>query len=353
MINVDNMAKLTFPNDYINKIICGDSKEVLRRIPAESIDTIITSPPYFSQRSYSESDNLKIVGNEADPKDYINNLVDIFSECVRITKPTGSIFFNIGDKYEESSLLLIPYLFAKVAIEKTNVKLINQITWVKPNPQPRQFKRRLVSSTEPIFHFVKSNDYAYYPDSFMEGLSITRNNKKANNGIGKKYFELIEKSDLTLEQKVKAKNELEDTIREVKNDKIWSFRMKIRGIHSASYGGYQGGRKDHIRVKGFTIIKMYDRPMKRDVIELPILSLKFLKHPAIYPELLVQELLNLTTVPGSIVLDPFVGSGTTAVVSKRMGRRYIGIDVNEKYCSEAIERINGVSEDTTLTEFII
>lgn len=64
-----------------------------------------------------------------------------------------------------------------------------------------------------------------------------------------------------------AIEELNEVINEVKKGKIWSFRMKIRGIHSAAYGGYEGGRKNHIKIKGYTIIKMYDRPIKKDVIE--------------------------------------------------------------------------------------
>lgn len=310
---------------FENKVICGNCIEILKTIPSESVDVVITSPPYYGQRDYGYSDSHNTLGNEKSPDEYINHLMDVFSECIRVTKNSGSILFNIGDKYEKGSLLLIPYLFAKKAAELTNIKLINQITWVKPNPQPRQFQRRLVSSTEPIFHFVKGDKYEYHIDSFMEGLSISRKNKIAKDGIGAKYFKLIEKSELTTDEKAIATKELKEVIEEVKTGKIWSFRMKIRGIHSASYGGYEGGRKNHIKVKGFTIIRMFDRPMKRDVIETPILSLKYLKHPAIYPETLVQELLNLTTSPNSVVLDPFLGSGTTAVVAKRMNRKFIGI----------------------------
>jgi len=341
--------------EFIDKVICGDSAEILKQLPPESVDTIVTSPPYYGQRDYGAPVNSydKIIGNEPTPEEYVNNLMAVFSECVRVTKKSGSIFFNVGDKYGNGSLLLVPYLFVREAVKRTKVNLINQITWIKPNPQPRQFKRRLVSSTEPIFHFVKGEEYQYYPKAFMEGQAITRNNKKAHDKIGMKYFGLIEKSDLTNQQKQLAKKELEDVIQEVKEGKIWSFRMKIRGIHSAAYGGYEGGRKEHIRVKGFTIIRMYDRPMKRDVIETPILSLKYLKHPAIYPETLVQELLNLTTLPHSVVLDPFLGSGTTAVVAKRMGRHFIGIDINKKYCDAAIKRIKETVVEPALREFIL
>lgn len=335
----------------VNKIICGDCLDILKNIPDNSINTIVTSPPYFGQRDYKNGDD-KGIGNEKDVKEYIDSLLSIFKECVRVIKNDGSIFYNIGDKYIDSSVLLVPYRFAIEASKLKSVYLINQITWVKPNPQPRQFKGRLVSSTEPIFHFTKSLKFKYFPEKFMCGNNVNRNNKKPGNNVGRSYFDLIKKSDLSEEQKEGAYNELNEVINEVKLGKVWSFRMKIKGIHSAAYGGYEGGRKNHIRVKGYTIIKMYDRPMKKDVIEAPILSLKFLNHPAIYPEIIVQECLNLTTESNDIVLDPFIGSGTTAVVAKRMGRKFIGIEINEAYCKDAEQRVKETITEPNLFDFI-
>jgi site-specific DNA-methyltransferase (adenine-specific) len=187
----------------------------------------------------------------------------------------------------------------------------------------------------------------------MYGNNLNRNNKNPGKNIGKKYFDLIRKSDLTDKQKETAIEELNEVINEVSSGKIWSFRMKIKGIHSAAYGGYEGGRKDHIKVKGYTIIRMYNRPIKKDVIEAPILSLRYIHHPAIYPEIIVQECLNLTTELGDIILDPFIGSGTTAVVAKRMGRSYIGIDINEDYCKLTEERVKGTIIEPNLFDFII
>lgn len=339
------------PENYLaqvfDKVVNDDCINVLKNLPDDSINTIITSPPYFNQREYGE----KGIGNENRVEDYVNNLVDIFAQCVRVTKKDGSIFFNIGDKYLDSSLMLVPYRFAMEAQKIPEVKLINQITWVKPNPQPRQFQRRLVNSTEPIFHFVKSNSYKYFPNKFMSGNGLDKKDRKAGNNIGKSYFGLIEKSDLTDEQKKMAVAELNEVIEEVKSGKIWSFRMKIKGIHSAAYGGYEGGRKEHIRVKGYTIIRMSDRTMKRDVIEAPILQLKYLGHPAAYPEVIVQECINLTTEKDDIILDPFLGSGTTAAVAKRMGRHFIGIELNKAFCESAAKRINETKVEPDLFEF--
>jgi len=340
-------AKASIP--YLNQIVQGDSHALLRQLPGECIDVVITSPPYYQQRDYGGLG----LGNEASLDDYIESLLDIFEQCVRCVKRTGSIFFNLGDKYIDGSLVLAPYLFAHAAIQRTGVKLINLITWVKPNPEPRQYRRRLVSSTEPIFHFVKSNEYNYFYDRFMAHRDITRQRVKAGNNIGKGYLELIEKSDLSPEQKQEARVALQQAIAEVQRGEIASFRMKIRGIHSEAYGGYEGGRKSHLKNKGFTIIRMYDRAIKRDVIDCPVVGSKTANHPAVYPEFLVQELLNLTTEPGDVVLDPFLGSGTTAAVAKRMGRQYIGFEINPNYCEMARRRVAEVEVQPNLLEFFV
>ena len=316
-------------DNFIDKVLCGDSLDLIKNIPDESVSLIITSPPYFQQREYTK--NEKEIGNEKEVFDYIDKLSKLFHECVRVTKKNGSIVFNLGDKYQESSLLLVPFRFALNVLDKEPVKLVNNITWAKLNPTPRQFKGRLVSSTEPFFHFVKSDKYHYNLDEFMKFLKITRKKTKNGNGIGKKYFELIEKSDLTDSQKQVAKKELNQVIEEVKSGKISSFRMKINGIHSLPFGGQEGGRKTQMLTKGFTIIRINGEFLKRDIIESPVESIKGSGHPAIYPEFIIQQLLILLTKENDIVLDPFVGSGTTAVACKKLGRNYIGFDINQQY----------------------
>ncbi len=140
----------------INQILCGDNLELIQKLPDCSIHLVITSPPYFQQRDYGGG-----MGNETEVNEYIDKLLYLFRECVRVVKDDGNIVFNIGDKYKDSNLLLVPYRFALAATETGLVKLVNEITWVKRNPTPRQFRRRLVSSTEPFFHFAKSDDYFY------------------------------------------------------------------------------------------------------------------------------------------------------------------------------------------------
>jgi len=335
--------------NYINKIICGDSNEVLKTLPANSVDLVVTSPPYFQLREYGGGG----IGNETTVEDYVNNLVEIFRECVRITKNTGTIVFNLGDKYVDGNLLLVPYRFA-LEVQKTKlVKLINELTWVKVNPVPKQCVNKLIPATEPFFIFAKTDNYFFDKDAFLDFKDkINGNKKKAGNDIGKKYFELIDKSDLSSDEKNQAKKELNEVIAEVHQEKIESFRMKIRGLHALPYGGQAGGRLTQIKNKGFTVIKIYGNSLKRDIIESNVESIKGNIHPAVYPEFIIQEIIKLLTKENDTVLDPFLGSGTTAVVAQRLKRNYIGIEIHPEFVEYAQNRIAQNSDDCSLELFL-
>jgi len=175
--------------------------------------------------------------------------------------------------------------------------------------------------------------------SWTKNAHPARTSNPANSNIGKGYFNLIEKSELTFVQKELARIELQEVIQEVKKGEIEGFRMKIRGIHSEPFGGQPGGRQIQLEKKGFTIIRIHGRSMKRDVIETAVESLKGVNHPAMYPVLLVQELISLLSHQGDVVLDPFIGSGSTAMAAKALDRHYIGIELNPEYCQIAKERL--------------
>lgn len=259
-------AQTTDKSLPIDQILCGDNIELIQNLPDCSIHLVITSPPYFQQRDYGGG-----MGNEKDADEYIDTLLRLFRECVRVVRDDGSIVFNIGDKYEDSNLLLVPYRFAIAATETGLVKLVNEVTWVKRNPTPRQFRRRLVSSTEPFFHFVKSDDYFYDINAFLAGERYPKQlRKKVSSKVGQRYFELIAESDLSASEKNIARRELTEVIQEIKQGQIYDFRMKIRGIHSEPFGGQIGGRTLQLKNKGFTIIRMHGNKLKRDVIETPV-----------------------------------------------------------------------------------
>ena len=325
----------------IDKIICGDAAATLRQLPDKSVNLVITSPPYFQQREYAGGE----IGSENNVERYIEAIMEVFHESVRVVKEDGSIVFNVGDKYQNGGLLLVPFRFALRALETEPITLINNITWVKSNPTPRQFQRRLVSGTEPFFHFAKSKDYYYNIDAF-QSIDVQEDTKQKplilatkDSKIGQSYRELIFSSNLTPKEKAYASRLLEEVIREVKDGNISGFRMKIRGIHSPAFGGQAGGRAIQIEKQGFTIIRMHGKKLKKDVIISPVETSKGVRHPAVYPQLIIEELIKLLTRPKDIVLDPFIGSGTTAVASKKLSRHYIGIDINPEYCNITDERL--------------
>ena len=328
----------------IDQILCGDNLELIQKLPDCSIQLVITSPPYFQQRDYGGG-----MGNEKNVNEYIDILIRLFRECVRVVKDDGSIVFNVGDKYQESNLLLVPYRFALAATETGLVKLVNEVTWVKRNPTPRQFRRRLVSGTEPFFHFVKSDKYFYALNAFLaEKRTLKQSNKKESTKVGQRYFELIAESKLSKAEKIAARKELTEVIQEVLQGEIHDFRMKIRGIHAEPFGGQIGGRTLQLKNKGFTIIRMHGNKLKRDVIETSVAAVKGNKHPAIYPVEVVEEFLHLLTPPGSLVLDPFMGSGSTAIACRKLGRHYIGYDINTEYCEYAKQRVSNTQHQELL-----
>ena len=295
---------------------------------------MVTSPPYFQQREYSSPG----LGNEDTVSEYLDNIVGTLREIARVMKPTGNIVYNMGDKIAGGGLQLVPYRFAIKALDELNLRLVNEITWVKRNPTPHQFPRRLVNSTEPFFHFALGGEYYHDRSAFQPGQKVKRG--KPTKKLGSRYRHLIETSELSAEEQKAAHKALDEVIGEVWDGSIHSFRMKIRGIHAPAYGGQNGGRKMHIERDGFTIIRISGEPMKKDVIENPVESLPGNGHPAVFPVAVIREIVRLLSPPDGQVLDPYMGSGSTMVAALREGRSCVGIDISRKYCDMALERIS-------------
>ena len=324
-------------------ILVGDNRDILPTIPDKSVDLVITSPPYFGQREY----DVGTLGGESDSKYYIDNLLEIMDELIRVLKDTGSIVYNIGDKYINGSWQLIPYRFASKVMEEFHLRLVNEITWVKTNPAPRSFKTRLTPSTEPFFQFVANFGYYHDVESYQREEAESREKEKKElatvhtDDLGMSYIAKIEKSGLSDDEKSRARTALYAVIDEVKNGDIESFRMKIRGVHSGSYGGHEGGHNGRMKKHGYTVIRFHGRPMKRDVITGAVANkIQTYGHPAVFPADVVREVIRLMCPMGGTVLDPYSGSGTTVVTAMQEGRDAIGIDVSEEYCAIAQERIS-------------
>ena len=325
-------------------LTCGDNSVVLEGIPSSSFDLVITSPPYFSQREYSTIG----LGNEETVDEYLDNILEVFRQLVRVTKPTGSIVYNIGDKIVDGCVQLIPYRFAIKVLEDPLLKLrlVNDITWVKKNPTPHQFSRRLIASTEPFFHFALGNDYYYDRSAFLPSKDAPR--RTPTKKLGNQYRKLLESSELNAEERNAAHKALDQAIADVWDGTIHSFRMKIRGIHAPAYGGQDGGRKMHMEKDGFTIIRISGQSLKRDVIESPVGSLPGNGHPAIFPVQVIREIIRMLCPPEGVVLDPYMGSGSTMAAALLENRSCTGIEISREYCETALNRVSHVIENPTL-----
>ncbi len=280
-------------SDWHNTIIQGDARVRLQQLPAGSVNCVVTSPPYFQQRDYSTDCQI---GNEKSPEDYIQNLRDVFAECYRILKDDGTLWLNLGDKYDNGDLLGMPWRVA-LALKQDGWLLRSDIIWYKPNAVPSSVKNRPTTDHEYVFLFARSKDYYYDIDAIREP-HVTFSPESRMKG-GRNHFG---KQNGTPEEGKNAGNS---------------------NLHS--------GRWD----QAFHPLGRN----RRTVWEIPLSKYRD-AHFAVFPEKLV-ELCILAGCPESgVVLDPFIGSGTTAVVAQRLGRQFVGIDSNPNYCDMARSRVH-------------
>lgn len=327
--------------------LAGNSLEILKTIPDNTIDCCITSPPYWNKRQYANGG----IGLEQDYKEYMASLVSIFMEVYRVLKPTGSFWLNIGDSYKDKNLLNIPW---RIAIKLTDNGWIlrNTVIWNKVKGGLDNSTDKLRNIYEPVFHFVKqSKGYYYDIDSVRNSPKST---KVVNGAVvsatgvsGVRYKRKIELStELTEEQKINAYAELEKILKQVQCGEISDFRMVIKGAQRTTHSDSEkvSGRAKELREKGFYFLKYNPKGSKPgdiwDIIPEDTQGRK--AHFAPYPEDLCKTPIILTCPPSGIVLDPFVGTGTSCLVAEQFGRKSIGIDIADEYLNIARKRCNNL-----------
>jgi len=286
----------------LDHFIVGDCRDELRKIPDGVVDIIITSPPYYGQRNYRATAQI---GSESTPHEYLTSLVEVFQECRRVLADTGTLWLNIGDKYLNGHLLGLPWRLAIRIQDDLNFILRSDIIWHKPNAMPSSVKNRPTTDHEYIFFFAKSADYYYDADAIREP-HVTFTDKSRMKG-GRNHFG---RANSTPEN---GKNQGNPNLHDARWDQ--AFHPKGRN--------------------------------KRTVWEIPLSKFRD-AHFAVFPEKLVETCLLAGSKPGSIVLDPFMGSGTTALVATKHNRRFIGIDSSEDYCDLARRRVGSVQVSLAL-----
>ena len=314
--------------NFLNKIINGNSLEVLKTIPDNSIDCCITSPPYWGLRDYGHDEQL---GSEKHFKDFVINLCNVFDEVKRVLKPTGTCFVNLGDTFSSDTkgtggpsdkqlsnkgsryeakkfdteipnkcLCLVPERFAIEMIDR-GWTIRNQIIWHKPNQMPSSAKDRFTVDFEKVFFFVKQPTDYYFEQQLEK--SITQENRPAGVVRDREY-------DYDSKQAIIQKRKRPNGI-SVEQSK------KMGNVGNCGVNEFRNVR---------TVWSINTEPSTE-------------AHFATYPQRLVERMLKAGCPENGIVLDPFFGSGTTGVYARKANRNFVGIELNPEYVKIAENRL--------------
>jgi DNA modification methylase len=316
---------------FIDAILEGNNIETLKKLPDKSIDCCITSPPYYHLRTYNIADEI---GQEDTVSEYIMKLVNVFREVNRVLKPEGTLWLNLGDSYSGSgngtndyrteghirtplkgrqgssskdrtlpakNLFGVPWR-AAFALQEDGWVLRQDIIWAKPGVMPESVKDRFCKSHEYIFLLAKSSKYYFNQEAALE-TAVGHEARK-------------------------------DTKRESRRQ---------RGYNSKEGGQDTGQSPQHhgsaIRPCYFAGVPLRT---KRDVWMVSSEPSRE-EHFAMYPQKLVLQCLLCGCPEGGVVLDPFLGSGTTAIVARKNNRRFVGCELNPEYVKMAKRRLGEVN----------
>ena len=323
-----------------NTIINGNSLEVLKSLPDNSIDCCVTSPPYYALRDYGCDGQI---GLEETPEKYIERLCEVFSEVRRVLTPEGTLWLNIGDSYngnkvgnievvknkkvsesndfhkklrggaKPKDLIGIPWMLA-FALRSQGWYLRQDIIWHKPNPMPESVTDRCTKSHEYIFLMSKSQKYYFDYEAIQEPCADQSRTNYAcgnrTNGINK------DRNDNDFGER----------------SKNWKPRTK-----NCQYDG-QKPNSFHLSRENGEPDKEYYVRNKRDVWSVNVKPCSE-AHFATYPFELIKPCILAGCPENGIVLDPFMGSGTTAIVARSLNRNYLGVELNPEYIKIAHKRL--------------
>ena len=287
----------------LDTIYTGDALDVLRGLPDGSVNCCVTSPPYYALRDYGMDGQI---GRESSPKEYVSRLTEVFAEVRRVLRPDGTLWLNLGDTYagrgeeeiKPKDLIGIPWM-AAFALRDDGWYLRNDIIWMKENPMPESVKDRCTRCHEHIFLFSKSKQYFFDYKAISEPVTeSTKERLKRGIAGSNKYGAPIPGQP-----------------------KVQTINLP-RGRGTISDGDINPLRS------------------KRDVWIVNTVPFKG-GHYAAYPPKLVESCILAGCPVGGVVLDPFMGSGTTGMVAKQLDRHYVGIEINPEFAALAEARIGG------------
>lgn len=297
----------------------GTAETVLPLLPAESVHTVVTSPPYWGLRDYGLGSDA--LGLEPTPELFVSRLVEVFREVRRVLRPDGTLWLNMGDTYaanrtyqvrdnkhidvgntrgmqvppglKSKDMLGMPWRVA-FALQADGWYLRSDIIWHKPNPMPESVRDRPTKSHEYVFLLSKSEQYYYDIDAIREPHSTGATDKR----LRPEYHASVVGTGL----------------HDHKND------MAMGQSQGKRPAGHPLGRNRR------TVWTIPTQPYPE-------------AHFATFPEKLIEPCILAGAPGGGVVLDPFAGSGTTGAVAKRLGRRAVLIEPNAEYIELIKKRI--------------
>ncbi len=289
-----------------NYTLYNKTCEDLSDIEDESVQCVVTSPPYYGMRCYSENSEKEITpehGHEKTVEEYVKKEVEIYSNVYKKLKTEGSLFVVISESYETVSSLVIP----KLIIEMCNNGwfLNSEIYWRKTNPKPHNSSKRLQPSYEKILHFVKDKNNFYYRE-FKHWIP------------GEKYG------------LQRGCNDQDVTGKPI--DKKMTMKRPYRKF------------SDFLDEQDLTNVITSNGFRWNELEEVD----KEFRHPAPYSEVIPIIPILTTTKIGDTVLDIFNGTSTTLSVSVKLGRKGIGYEINKKFHDFSIKRMKNISKEENL-----
>ncbi len=281
----------SYIDNFLNKYVCGDCLDILKQIPSNSIDLIMTSPPYADQiKNYGD------VVKKIKPEDYVAWFVPRAKEFYRVLKDNGSFVLNINDKTDGSFQNIFVFKLVVVLCEEIGFNLVRDYIWYNPATPPNVFSRGNMGRTK------KSHEYCFW---FSKSESWTFNMDPIRKPYSKSMMNIIEGKE---------------TERGERNKNTRPSRHNFDLSHPWENKG--GSDPGSVIVVSNTASNGQLQRLCKDLN---------IKHPARYPEKLAEFFILSGTNEGDIVLDPFAGSGTTGVAAVKHHRNYICIDINSDF----------------------
>lgn len=303
---------------FSGRILVGDVREMLDLLPSESVDCVVTSPPYFRLRNYGED---RQIGLERHVDTWVDELRLVARGLHRVLKEGGSFWLNLGDTYSRGekdgarpkSLVLAPERLATALVADGWV-LRNKVIWSKPNPMPTSVRDRLSCTWEVVYFFTKAQKYHFDLDAIR----------------------------VPHRSRVTGTHTLGEESRRASGSKpAWSVPPEWRGPSAGTNGGL-----DRLKAAGLPGHPLGKNP--GDVWTLPTASYRGAHH-AVFPIALAERPILASCPPGGIALDPFMGSGTTAIAAEKHGRQWIGIELRPEFAALARGRIAAERAKGSLT----